>query len=231
MSIFQKSQVQSLSEWLEIATRKLTDASKQRIRAEIEVHYAEAAETHREAGLSESDAQTKSLMDLGDAKAAARRFRKRHLAESEVRTLKYLEKIGRSIVHLMASYCVFAGFALDQFSHQQRAHTLDPYRIFGLVLEFLVLIALPTVCFAIAKFGRSKPNKHLVLLQAVSGIFPGYVLGRFFSEGFVPFGDWLYFVFALTLLAQLEFSFRIWLKLGKARLIGSQTPPTAPAQS
>lgn len=107
MSLFQKPQPQTLPEWLEIATRKLTDVSKDRIRLEIEAHYAEAVEAHRENGLSESTAQTSALAELGDAKAAGKRFRKRHVTERDAQTLKTADKKGRSFGYLLLSYLNF----------------------------------------------------------------------------------------------------------------------------
>jgi hypothetical protein len=74
---------QNLSEWLEIAPRDLVSSAQARIRAEIEAHYAEAVRAHMVQGLSEPDAQAQALADLGDARAAARRFRQEHLTTME----------------------------------------------------------------------------------------------------------------------------------------------------
>ncbi len=57
--------------------------TKERIRAEIEAHYAESVREQRANGLSQSAAETEALAELGDARTAAKRFRKGHLTEWE----------------------------------------------------------------------------------------------------------------------------------------------------
>jgi len=228
MSLFHQHQVKTLPEWLEIATRKLTDASKERIRAEIEVHYAEAVEAHRENGLSEADAQTKGLTDLGDAKAAARRFRKQHLTERENRTLKITGKIGRTT--LILSYLLFGNVALYQLAMPQNALP-PPYPLLGLVLEFIVLIALPTTCFVVARLGRSKPDRYLVLLDPLSGVAPGIVLVQLFSKDLLPFNRWLSALLGLAILLHFLVHLRLWIKLGKMGPIRPQSPPPGAAQA
>jgi hypothetical protein len=81
-----------LAEWLEIATEGIAAAGKERITREIEAHYAEAVEAHLAKGESESFAQTNAISDLGDANAAAKRFRKNHFTEKEVRSIASIRK-------------------------------------------------------------------------------------------------------------------------------------------
>lgn len=81
--------VKSLEAWLGIATDKLTQAGKERITLEIASHFGDAVVSYRADGLTEADAQARALADLGGPKKAARRFRKRHLTQSEA---EFLEK-------------------------------------------------------------------------------------------------------------------------------------------
>lgn len=225
MSIFRKHQVQTLSEWLEIATRKLTNASKERIRVEIEAHYAEAVEAHREDGLSEADAQTAALRELGDANAAGRRFRKQHLTESDETTLKQSEKSGRSIFFLVVSYLWFWSITVNQLS-PRHASLHYHYRFLGLLVLFVVVIARQTTCFAIARFGGIKPKRHLLLLQPISGVFIPMLLDNIFAAGFRSYENWFDAFACLTIICYFLQGIRLWIKLGKIGPVRSQSPPS-----
>jgi hypothetical protein len=93
MGIFER-QPHDLQAWLRIATRGLAARAKERIRLEIEAHHAEAVSDHLRKGLSESDARSAALAELGDADKAAKCLRERHLstreAEGVERTFKSL---------------------------------------------------------------------------------------------------------------------------------------------
>jgi len=78
----------SLPQWLNIATgeyssRKLVQPAQERIRQEIKIHFDDAVEAYCGRGLTEPQAKARALADLGDAYAAARRFRREHLTEHE----------------------------------------------------------------------------------------------------------------------------------------------------
>lgn len=225
MSIFQKPAAQTLSEWLDIAMRKLTDASKQRIRTEIEAHYAEAVEAHREHGLSEAEARSKALKELGDAKAAARRFRKQHLTEREDERLKTSEKMARSIFWLILSYFFFGEFAFDQFPLRRNALLHFHYQSLGLSLEFVVLIVLPTLCLVIARLGSARPKRYLLLLQPMSGFVAGIFINQLFTADLLLFEYWITALLGLVLLTRFLLHLRLWIKLGKMGPTQSQIPP------
>jgi hypothetical protein len=78
----------NLAEWLTIATGHLVPSAQARIRAEIEAHLADAVQRHREQGLADAPALAAALTDLGDARAAARRFAREYLTHRD------LEKLG-----------------------------------------------------------------------------------------------------------------------------------------
>jgi hypothetical protein len=109
MKMFRRRQAQTLSEWLEVATRKLVAPARERIRVEIEAHYAEAVEALLESGLSEAAATAKAVAELGTARAAAKRFRKEHLTEWEEQLLEWtVIKQTRNAFYLAACYLTFA---------------------------------------------------------------------------------------------------------------------------
>ncbi len=75
---------QSLPEWLDLATRDIAPSAAARVRIEIESHYLEAVKARMDDGFSGPAAQAQALADLGDAPAAARRFRRVYLTKKEV---------------------------------------------------------------------------------------------------------------------------------------------------
>jgi len=77
-----------LPEWLNAATENLSAPAKARIKLEIESHFQQAMESHCAQGATEREARTRALMELGNAQAAARSFRKTHLTEKEANALK-----------------------------------------------------------------------------------------------------------------------------------------------
>ena len=83
MSIFQKQKAHDLRAWLRIATMGLAAPAKERIRLEVEAHHAEAVAAHLHEGLSEPDAHSAALTELGDPDEAANCFRKQHLTARE----------------------------------------------------------------------------------------------------------------------------------------------------
>src|SRR5258706_16054168 len=103
-----ESQVQNLSEGLEIATKGLVAPAKQRISTEIEVHYAEAVDAHLKTGQGEADAQTAGLKELGDAKAASKGFRRRHLTEREAKRLEQIGIRSKSVSAMITDFWHFA---------------------------------------------------------------------------------------------------------------------------
>jgi hypothetical protein len=84
---------QNVSEWLEVATWNLVPSAKTRVRPEIETHYAETVQTRLALGASEATAQSAALTDLGDAQAAARRFRQEYLTTEDIAALKGTKEI------------------------------------------------------------------------------------------------------------------------------------------
>jgi hypothetical protein len=81
---------EGLWDWLQIATEGLCQNAVTRIILEIEAHYKEALIAHEEEGKSVAEARAMSLQELGDAKRAAKRFRKKHLTEKEHEKLEKL---------------------------------------------------------------------------------------------------------------------------------------------
>jgi hypothetical protein len=104
-------QPRDLHGWLRIATNGLAPRAKERIRLEIEAHHAEAVSDHLRKGLSESEARSAALAELGDAGKAAKCFRKCHLttreAEGVERTLSRLGSRWWLLFNYIYCACLF----------------------------------------------------------------------------------------------------------------------------
>jgi hypothetical protein len=74
--------------WLEIATDDLEESAKQRIAIEIESHNADSIAAHLGDGQTESAAQATALSELGDPRAAAKRFKRSHLTKRDAKRIR-----------------------------------------------------------------------------------------------------------------------------------------------
>jgi hypothetical protein len=183
MSMFEKPRPETLSEWLDIATRKLAAPTKKRIKGEIEAHYAQAMDDLLHNGSSESAASEAALALLGDANLAAKRFREHHLTEWESQVVQLSIKQARSVFAMSLNCVIFVEFALDQLPRRQNALIHYVYPLPCLVIEFLAMIALPTACFIGARRIRRGPNMRLLLLmQSISGFVVGLGLNQLFMR-------------------------------------------------
>jgi hypothetical protein len=82
--------MQTLEQWLDVATHGLCDSAAARVRAEIGEHYLSAIESASREGVDPLDAERRALSALGEAKSANRQYRRVLVTESEARTLSQL---------------------------------------------------------------------------------------------------------------------------------------------
>ncbi len=82
---FFPKQLQNLDEWLDLATQCLVPSAQQRLRAEIAAHHAESVQHYLAEGLPKAAAHTRALTDLGNAHAAACRYRRQYLTQREAK--------------------------------------------------------------------------------------------------------------------------------------------------
>ena len=180
MSLFRKPKVLTLQDWLEIATGKLAKPARERIRAEIEAHYTEARDTHyaeaqnshQEDEMSKWNAHLAALEDLGDARIAAKRFRREHLTEREAQILKLWDRHGSSLAWLLTNYVITGGFLFCMTIGRRHIHWVSvPPMIYVLIGSALILAQfgfLPTFRFIAARRGRANLNRILLLMQALN---------------------------------------------------------------
>jgi len=89
--------MQTLEQWLSVATRGLCDAAAERVRAEIGEHYASALESAGTADVDPLDVERRAVAALGDAKTANRQYRRVLLTEGEDALLRGLTSMSRRL--------------------------------------------------------------------------------------------------------------------------------------
>jgi hypothetical protein len=215
-----------LCEWLRDATGGLAAPAKQRIRMEIGAHYTEAMAAHVADGMSESDAKVAAVAELGDARAAAKRFRKRHLTAEEAEQAASYLKWARSVWGLLGMYLLFCFVQFMDRHFPHREQHLAPSTLF--IVGFLALVVVPTVCVCVARRRNSKLNTCLIVLLLSGAIYVWMLSEMFSSEG--P-GYWL-LVNCLTYACMLLIRpLRLWYKLRRAGDDGPEMPPSNTASS
>jgi len=83
----------NLHDWLDVATKGLTEHSKERVDREVTSHYRDAIEAERRDGRSKREAQAIALASLGDPKAARKLYRREFVTAWDVDQLKPPPKI------------------------------------------------------------------------------------------------------------------------------------------
>jgi hypothetical protein len=218
-----KKKVESLSEWLEIATKDLVPAAKERIAQEIETHFADAVETHLKLGEQELVARFKAVAELGDAGVAGKRFRRKHLTEKEAKRLARAQKDVGRFPWLVFTYLMFAFFcylvlpAADSFPKWSKLHLF--LFIAGSVLFGAIL---PTIAFLIVRghwFRRRVSSFALVQSLGCGEIAFVIALMATTRSNFLTFA-------AICILKQLSW-LRIWNKVRKTRDDESGVPKPA----
>jgi hypothetical protein len=142
---FAHKPVGNLEEWLKIATGDLCESAKARITLEIETHYKEAVESHLASDASLGRAQTLALQELGDPKAAKRRFRKSHLTEKEEAKLNDMYELARKRPSVVAIVIVTLSLILTLARHR------DIQSVAFCALMFIFCVLLPLTSYAIAR--------------------------------------------------------------------------------
>jgi len=216
MNFGRKLRIRGLYHWLEIATEKIASPAKERIRSEIEAHYAEAMAAHAAEGQSETDAKAAALADLGDPKAAARRLRKRHLVESEAGLADRILRTERSGVNLAGACLAFGLLYRDCRNH-------------GLLLPgFLGFVVFPAVCFIVARW-RVVRMSILVLTESLGGLV---IVAVCCGMGLGPISSSSTWV-AILIMGYACFvrPLRLWYRLRKSGDVWTEIPPRKTAAS
>jgi hypothetical protein len=89
---------ETVEQWLAIATFGLVPSARERIKLEIQAHYADLVAERLVDGMTQKDAKSAALLELGEPSSAAKEFRKNHLTEDERRHLnEWVESSRKSV--------------------------------------------------------------------------------------------------------------------------------------
>ena len=155
--IFKNPEPKGLAEWLEIAAEGIASTGKERITREIEVHFTEAVESHLAQGETEEAVKDNALRDLGDAKTARRKFRKRHLTAKEEHRLDMFQYEAGSKLALVI-------FLILDFGGMVAVLAMRPKG----TLIFCVLIFLAVMVFPIFTFWKLRQPESKSKLYSAS---------------------------------------------------------------
>lgn len=141
--------------------------AKWRISTDIASHYEEAVEGHLQNGLPMRAAETAALAELGDAKAAARRFRQAHLTKWDFALVSLLLRSAPRnwVGHVVRAAWFFLICLL----------TLHQFHVANILAHGVVaaLIFSRIVAIVMARRESAIPTKRLVVLMGAVNMF-GY---------------------------------------------------------
>ena len=148
-----------LHAWLRIATEGLATRAKERIRLEIEAHYAEAVSDHLRKGLSECDARSAALAELGNARKAAKCFRERHLTSREAVGVEWAFSRQGSRWWLLSNYIYCACLFFAVKTHYRSL-------LVPLAVVFIATVIIPTFNFVMVR--RKTKNVCSCILREIA---------------------------------------------------------------
>jgi hypothetical protein len=152
----------SLAEWLEIATAKLSSPAQERIRVEIEAHFAESVESHQMAGCAEIEARQAAVAELGDPRAAGKRFGRQHLTKKEAKRVHEILTTSGATALLL----VRLAFCALLFVSIPKAIGRGHFALDFVSVGFLVCAVMGSIGFMVARRqGSMFDVRQLVLIQ------------------------------------------------------------------
>ena len=210
--------IPDLPEWLEVATKDLSLTAKRRIRLEIKSHFADAVEANLSEGATEAQARVFALADLGDAQAAAKRFRRSHLTTEEAKLLESTLRWNRSfwsigLLYGFAPILAACGYYLLKKHHM-------PLLLPG--ISGVLFLTLATMAFQVARRGDFRSHVRLIFTLAALT----WVSALMF---FVFYGVWVSWELFISMLLGGSFGLvrnvRLWLKLRRISDVWQELPP------
>jgi hypothetical protein len=166
----------NVSEWLEIATKGIAAAGKERIEREIEAHYADAVEAHRERGESEEVAHTKSLEELGEPGKAAEKFQQEYLTEEDEKNMVRILQAAREPWKSVSIAVCFTVLPLFVYFDSALGR-LTEWRLVLISAAWLTTcFVLPAISFTLAKrLSFEEGIRWLVRIEASRWLILGWV--------------------------------------------------------
>jgi hypothetical protein len=157
-------QVESVWNWLKIATEDLCNHSKSRIALEIESHYNEAVSEYLAEGRPKRGAELLALEQLGNPKKARKSFRKKHLTDIEAQQISLLLKYDRRKWALLPHYLFYFLFFIIFEASALASNQSQTARASLLVICFIAFVVIPTGSYVRAKRSEAGSNISKFLL-------------------------------------------------------------------
>jgi hypothetical protein len=195
--------VNSLEAWLDIATRGLCDAAKERVRAEVAQHFNSTKETFIRDGLDETSAIVNALESLGNANHARKRFNRFYLTAQQFGLIRAIADGHTKTFRLLFLGMYVLGLTSFAYLVQTSNSRYDAWEAFG---QFLSSLMWGSMAFS-AFLGRRHLRFSIALLGlsfplSMAGILMKWTANKL-SEGksvFEPFGIVLFILAVVFLL-------------------------------
>ena len=210
--------IPDLAEWLVVATKDLSLTAKRRIRLEIKSHFADAVETYLAEGATEAQARVFALADLGDAQAAAKRFRRSHLTEAESRLLEQTGRANRSFWMLGVQYG-FAMLMLSLVACSVKWHWAE--LIWPAILSVCYL-TFATLSCRVARCNHAQSRGHQLTMLVTLTFYSVMVIFCYYAD--VLLGDGLWCAMLIISINMIRY-FRLWLKVQRVGNVWQKLPP------
>jgi len=210
--------IPDLPEWLEVATKDLSITAKGRIRIEIKSHFADAVEAYLSEGATEAQARVFALADLGDAQAAAKRFRRSHLTEAESRLLEKTWRANRSFWTLGFQYG-FAMLMLFLLGCSVKWHWTE---LIWPVLLSACYLTFATLSCMVARYDNSLSRVPQLTTLVMLTFYSVMVIFGSYSD--VLSRDGLWYAMLITTINMVRYV-RLWLKVQKVGNVWQKLPP------
>jgi hypothetical protein len=102
--------ISKIETWIFTATHGLAQQEIQRIKADVQQHFADACLAYQEKGLTISEAEARALADLGDAALAQQRYRVVYFTQDDEYRLQKLKMKSWWSELTLAGYLLLFGF-------------------------------------------------------------------------------------------------------------------------
>jgi len=174
----------TIEDWLEVATRDLCYDARERVREEVEAHYAAARDEALIDNLSEEMANAWALTVLGDAREANKNFTALHLTATDLQSLEgSLHSMSNTKRRLLTSLlCIALGLYAHQIFVFPPGNLIDEVGSAG---SFILLFSMVIRTFLKGRMARIALIAEIVLaFPAAFGIVFGFIAinaDRFFE--------------------------------------------------
>jgi hypothetical protein len=188
----------SLEEWMVIATKGLTDSSRDRVKVEIEAHFTEAYEEVIGQGLNSQEAEIVALQTLGDPKKSNRALKKELLTLTDE---NYLRKMRHFSSRRLCLELAILTITMGLYHMAQFESIREWYDDVSVIKVFYFLFCLLFICRLI-----ERPSAVTVWVYRVVTIMLTSFLLYLFAPILLPRNDGFVFIIILAVAVLLSFN-------------------------